>query len=56
MSSNWNLFYENPMTTVDNYFFMDAVIDWSDNEDLGIIGKNVRNWLQKDTKPFYLHK
>ena len=49
------MFHEKPTTTVDNYFVMDAIIDWDVNANLGIIGTNVRNRLPKNIKPFYLH-
>ena len=50
------LFHEKPTTTVDNYFVMDAILDWAVNAGLGIIGINVRNRLPKNIEPFYLHK
>ena len=56
MSSKRKLFHKKPMTKVDNYFFIDAVLDWDGNVDLGIIGTNARNRTPKDIEPFYLHK
>ena len=52
MLRNRKLFYENPTTTVDNYFVMDALLDWASNEGLGIIGKNERNRLPKGIELF----
>ena len=56
MSRKRKLFNVKPMTTVDNYFFRDAVIYWDGNVGLGIIGKNTRNRLPTDIEPLYLHK
>ena len=55
MSNKGKLFHEKPTTMADNYFVTDAVIDWAGNAGIGIIGKNVRNSLPKDTEPFYMH-
>ena len=56
MSIERKLFHENPTTTVDHYFVMENILDWSVNTGLGIIGTNASNILLKDIKPFYLHK
>ena len=44
------------MTTVDNYFIKDAILDWAGNVCLGIIGINARNRLPNDIETFYLQK
>ena len=49
MSSKRKLFHENPETMVDKYSFMDAILDSAGNAGLGIIVKNARNMLPKDT-------
>ena len=56
VSSKRELFHDKPMAMVHIYFVTDAVLDWADNGDLGIIDKNARNRIPKDTKLFYLHK
>ena len=56
MSIKRKIFHQNPGYTMDNYFVMDAILDWSGNDDIGIIGTNARNRLPKDIKMFYLHK
>ena len=55
ISSEGGFFYEKPTTTIDNYFFADAVLSWGGNAGIGIIGTNARNKLPKDIEPFYLH-
>ena len=50
------LSHENPKTTVENYFVMDAVLDQAGNAVLGIIGKNERYRLPQYIELFYFHK
>ena len=56
MSRKRKMFNEKPMTTVENYFVTESILDWAGNAGLGIIGKNARNRLPKDIELFYLHK